>query len=89
MWRQLHEWDKPRTIGAVQEALDRVGHLLGDRARLFGHLRRLNECSRSFRLHLLRLDDPNDYARILRDNHLAHAGTPPPRRRRDGAGLAV
>jgi hypothetical protein len=27
------------------------------------------------------------YARLLRDNHQAHHGSPPPRRRRDGAGL--
>jgi hypothetical protein len=38
-------------------------------------------------LHLMRLDDPNEYAGILRQNHVAHVGTPPPRRRHDGAGL--
>jgi len=89
IWRELHEWHKPRTIGAVEEALDRVSHLLGDRARLFGNLPRLNELLKLIQLHLLRLDDPNDYARILRENHLAHRGTPPPRRRHDGAGLTV
>jgi hypothetical protein len=87
IWRELHEWHKPRTIGAVDEAIDRVSHLLGDRARLFGNLPRLNELLKLIQLHLLRLDDPNNYARILRENHLAHAGSPPPRRRHDGAGL--
>lgn len=28
-------------------------------------------------------------ARRLRENHLAHAGSPPPRRRHDGAGLKL
>jgi hypothetical protein len=32
-------------------------------------------------------DVPNEYARILRQNHLAYAGTPPARRRHDGAWL--
>jgi hypothetical protein len=89
IWRELHDWHKPRTIGAVEETLDRVRHLLGDRARLFGNLPRLNNLLKLVQLHLLRLDDPNEYARILRQNHLAHAGGPPPRRRHDGAGLKL
>jgi hypothetical protein len=28
-------------------------------------------------LHLLRLGDPNEYARVLREHHLTHEGTPP------------
>jgi hypothetical protein len=87
IWRELTEFHKPRTIGAVEEKLDQVARLFGDRARLFGNLPRLNALLTLVHLHLLRLDDPNDYARILRENHVAHHGTPPPRRQHDGAGL--
>lgn len=89
VWCELHEWHKPRTFSAVEESLDRVRHLLGARARLFGNLPRLNELLALVQLHLLRLDDPNAYARILRENHITHAGTPPPRRQHDSAGLTV
>lgn len=58
IWRELHEWHKPRSIGAVEEALDRVSHLLGDRARFFGNLPRLNELLKLIQLHLLRLTTP-------------------------------
>ncbi|MGZ8634690.1 MAG: hypothetical protein ACXWZZ_12680 [Solirubrobacteraceae bacterium] len=74
-------------IGAVEEALDRVSHLIGDRARLFGNLPRLNELLKLTPHPPLPLDNPTDDARILRETHPAHAGTPPPRRRPDGAGL--
>jgi hypothetical protein len=89
IWRELTEFHKPRTIGAVEEKLDQVARIFGDRARLFGNLPRLNSLLALVQLHLLKLDDPNEYARILRDNHLAHNGTPPPRRKHDGAGLRL
>jgi hypothetical protein len=89
IWRELTEPHKPLSIGAVEDNLDQVQRLLGDRARLFGNLPRLNGLLQLVQLHLTRLDDPAAYSRILRENHLAHAGSPPPRRQHDGAGLAM
>ncbi len=89
IWRELSEPHKPLSTGGVEEKLDQVQRILGDRARLFGNLPRLNHLLRLVQLHLSRLDDPADYARILRENHLAYAGNPPPRRQHDGIGLAM
>jgi len=88
IWRVLTEPHQPLTIATVEETLDQVRRLLGDRARLFENLPRLNCLLKLVHLHLLRLDDPTVYARLLRDNHQAHHGSPPPRRKHDGAGLA-
>lgn len=89
IWRELSEPHKPLSIAGVEEKLDQVQRTLGDRARLFGNLPRLNHLLQLVQLHLSRLDDPKDYTRILRENHLAHAGNPPPRRQHDGIGLIM
>jgi len=59
----------------------------GDRARLFENLARLNCLLQLVHLHILGLDDPATYARLLRENHVRYDGTPPPRRLIDGAGF--
>ena len=89
IWRELTEPHKPLSIGAVEDNLDHVKRILGDRARLFGNLPRLNHLLRLVQLHLVRLDDPAAYSCILRENHLVYAGSPPPRRQHDGIGLAM
>ena len=66
---------------------DQVSRLLGDRARLFENLARLNCLLNLVHLHLLGLDDPAAYARLMRENHLRHEGSAPPRRAIDGAGF--
>ncbi|MBA3400400.1 MAG: hypothetical protein H0U05_00275 [Actinobacteria bacterium] len=78
---------RPLTIGAAEEKLDQVSRLLGDRARLFENLARLNCLLNLVHLHLLGLDDPAAYARLMRENHLRHEGSAPPRRAIDGAGF--
>ncbi len=78
---------RPLTVGAAEEKLDQVGRLLGDRARLFENLPRLNCLLKLVHLHILGLDDPATYTRLLRENHLRHGGTPPPRRSHDRAGF--
>lgn len=57
---------------------------LGERRRNFRNLPRLNSLLRLMLLDLRGQADESQWARILRENHLAHHGQPPPRRRIDG-----
>jgi hypothetical protein len=57
IWRKLGEPHKPLSIASVEEKLDQVQRTLGDRARLFGNLPRLNHLLQLVQLHLSRLDD--------------------------------
>ena len=49
-----------------------------------GYLRRLNSILKLMLLDLRGQADESQWARILRENHLAYHGQPPPRRRVDG-----
>lgn len=84
IWRAVSEPHHPRTIAGVEEILDMVSRRLGDRARNFTNLPRLNCLLALIQLDLLGGASEHAYARLLRENHLAYNGTPPPRRTHDG-----
>jgi hypothetical protein len=85
IWRAVAEPHHPRTIAGVEEVLDAVRKRIGDRARNFKNLPRLNCLLALIQLDLLGVANDKHYARLLRENHLAYNGTPPPRRTLDRA----
>lgn len=82
--RCLFTAHRPDSNGLAEEHLRMLGAKLGDRRRNFRNLPRLNWLLKLMMLHQLDEADEDDWALILRDNHLAHDGKPPPRRYTDG-----
>lgn len=71
----------PRDLKHLEERLATIQTRLGERRRMFRNLHRLN-CVLT--LELWGEASVSAWARILRDNHRAHEGKPPPRRLHDG-----
>lgn len=78
----------PTTISHLEEHLDTIRSRLGDRRRAFRNLHRLNCVLRLFLLQLRGEASVSAWARVLRENHRAYRGQPPPRRRYDGIVIA-
>jgi hypothetical protein len=74
----------PTTISHLEEHLDTIGSRLGDRRRAFRNLHRLNCLLKLFLIQLRGEASASAWARVLRENHRAHDGKPPPRRLYDG-----
>jgi hypothetical protein len=85
--KALSEVHHPMTTGRVEDILDDIESKLGDRRRSFRNLARLNDLLTLMHLHLNENADEREWARILRQNHIDHAGKPPPRRLVDGKTL--
>jgi hypothetical protein len=87
IWRTVTEPHRPLSTGAVEDILDGLKRKLGDRARKFYNLPRLNHLLTLMQLQVTGEADAAVYARLLRENHERHHGKPPPRRLHDGVGL--
>ncbi|MGH3494644.1 MAG: hypothetical protein ACRDQ1_15615 [Sciscionella sp.] len=74
----------PRDLKHLEERLDTIQSCLGDRRRAFRNLHRLNCVLTLMLLELRGEASVSAWARILRENHRAHDGKPPPRRLHDG-----
>ena len=70
----------PRDIKHLEERLATIQRRLGERRRMFRNLHRLNCVLMLMLLELRGEASVSAWARILRDNHRAHEGKPPPRR---------
>jgi hypothetical protein len=85
---QSQHW--PRDLKLLEEHLAQIqDNRLGDRRRSFRNLDRLNLLLKLFLLSLRGEADETEWARILRENHRAYRGRPPPRRVIDGRILKI
>ena len=74
----------PRDIKHLEERLATIQTRLGERRRMFRNLHRLNCVLTLMLLELRGEASVSAWARILRENHRAHEGKPPPRRLHEG-----
>ena len=74
----------PRDIKHLEERLATIQTRLGERRRMFHNLHRLNCVLTLMLLELRGEASVSAWARILRENHRAHEGKPPPRRLHEG-----
>ena len=74
----------PRDLKHLEERLATIQTRLGERWRMFRNLHRLNCVLTLMLLELRGEASVSAWARILRENHRAHEGKPPPRRLHEG-----
>jgi hypothetical protein len=87
--RVLFRPHRPVSNGLAEEHLRVLRNKLGDRRRNFRNLERLSWLLKLMMLHQLGEADEDDWALILKENHIAYHGKPPPRRSCDGKVIAL
>ncbi len=85
--RSLVEAHWPVSVGALERALRGVKNSIYDRRANLKNMQRVGHLLVLAQLHQMGHADERQWAAVLRKNHLAHDGAPPPRRTVDDPAL--
>ena len=85
--RSMVEKHWPVTVGAIERPLRVMKNAIYDRRANLKNLARIEHLLILAQLQQMGVADKRKWAAILRENHLAHHGTPPPRRLVDDPAL--
>jgi hypothetical protein len=87
--RSLVEKHWPVTVGAIERPLREMKTAIYDRRANLKNLARVEHLLMLAQLRQMGHADEREWAAVLRSNHLAHEGTPPPRRQVDDPALST